>query len=913
MHSHSHSHFDKHARKRNDDEDDDKEEEYKDERKPPPKKKTRVGEDLHCEQPFRHQDTVSAPIADAVVDGDYNRNNNTTNQNRSHGHGRDVCQNDEPVDRGNGGNNVRSLVDFGLFDDNDHNDVVNDNDHDDENEDRQQQQQQQQQQLLLKRNSMQQQQSKQQQQQQCTKENETKVVTHHRRQIKLHHPLPVHDDDNGENIEMKNQISTSVAIEATIVGEAAIQPSHSQSQLQQVANQQQQQQHQHQQQQQLFQSSTTSKSTTTTTTTSGDKSDANTNKTSTNVSSSSSPKERKEYIRWMDMYQRLLECKKEHNASTTVPINYKKDPQLGRWVSTQRNFNNNNTLLHDRHSLLDSIDFDWGNGPKGPNTYWMKTYQRLLAYKKEHDDSTMVPTNYKKDPQLGRWVRTQRTLNNDNKLLPARRTLLDSINFDLGTGPQGLKTDWMESYQRLVAYKEEHNGSTKVPHNYEKNPQLGRWVATQRNLNNSNTLLPDRHSLLDSIDFDWGDGKRIYTDWMDSYQQLVVYKQQYNTTNVPTKYKEDRLGVWVSNQRAAYNNKSIKEERCQLLNSINFDWGNGPKGSNVDWMKMYQRLVVYKQQHGNTNVPARYKEDPQLGNWVPRQRSNYKNKIMKEERASLLNSIGFDWKESKRRRRIKTSKRTDEVSPPTSKGVSTHAAMMMSSAIAPPPPPPLAATPVAVQVQSRINIKSSSLPNTITTTTTTTQTTAPLLPLPLPSTPTKRSDSVSKSTSVSTSFVPYRTYAYQQVPVPVPATEQTPQQGTTTAGTTRAITSSVVLPTTTARMNIATMYRNPTTQQRLTLWKQQQQLIQHQQQEMQRLAQQQQQHQHAQLLVQQQQQTQPQPGRHFLFAQQQQRQRQQQGIHHMDDDDSHILHPHRCPLTKPPRLPITIEIKQQQH
>jgi len=233
----------------------------------------------------------------------------------------------------------------------------------------------------------------------------------------------------------------------------------------------------------------------------------------------------------------------------------------------------------------------------------------------------------------------------------------------------------------------------------------------------------------------------------------------------------------------------------------------------------------------------------------------------------------------------------------TAKGFSTHTAAMMSSAIPPAPTAATAAattattaaTPTAVQVPSRINIKSSSLPNTKLTTTT--QTTAPLVlaaPLPLPTPTTDRSviptaparptPAVSAS---STSFVPYRTYAYQQQ---VPAA------------------SAVILPTVTAparmHMNSATTtFRNPTTQQRLTLWKQQQ-LIQQQQQQVQRLAQQQQQQQvQLQRAQQQQQRT------------QQQQQRQQQGIYHSDDDESHRRTTgtrRRCPLSQPPQLPTTI-------
>jgi hypothetical protein len=42
-----------------------------------------------------------------------------------------------------------------------------------------------------------------------------------------------------------------------------------------------------------------------------------------------------------------------------VPHKYKQDKSLGRWVSTQRKCNNNNTIRLDRKRILDEIGFAW--------------------------------------------------------------------------------------------------------------------------------------------------------------------------------------------------------------------------------------------------------------------------------------------------------------------------------------------------------------------------------------------------------------------------------------------------------------------------------------------------------------------------------------------------------------------------
>ena len=58
---------------------------------------------------------------------------------------------------------------------------------------------------------------------------------------------------------------------------------------------------------------------------------------------------------------------------------------------------------------------------------------------------------------------------------------------------------------------------------------------------------------------------------------------------------------------------------------------------------MDQRLLEYKKDHGNTKVPYRYAEDRQLGQWVSKQRSDYKKAQLSTEHTGLLNSIDFDW------------------------------------------------------------------------------------------------------------------------------------------------------------------------------------------------------------------------------------------------------------------------------
>ncbi|OEU07253.1 hypothetical protein FRACYDRAFT_197864 [Fragilariopsis cylindrus CCMP1102] len=196
------------------------------------------------------------------------------------------------------------------------------------------------------------------------------------------------------------------------------------------------------------------------------------------------------------MYQKLVAYKKKFK-STSVPKIYVEDPKLGNWVSTQRRYHNNDMIGENRVDLLNSVGFVWETYKTLP---WDEMFQRLVRYKEEHH-TTIVPDRYEKDPKLGRWVSHQRTYYNKKGIPVERVKRLDSIGFVWNP----LDEQWMEMYQKLVAYKKEHR-STNVPRCYMKVPELGRWVGSQRQayINTARGILSKKRlELLNSINFVW--------------------------------------------------------------------------------------------------------------------------------------------------------------------------------------------------------------------------------------------------------------------------------------------------------------------------------------------------------------------------------------------------------------------------
>jgi hypothetical protein len=163
-------------------------------------------------------------------------------------------------------------------------------------------------------------------------------------------------------------------------------------------------------------------------------------------------------------------------------------------------------------------------------------FEKLVEYKKQHKN-TMVPQQY--DPKLGCWVSTQRRNCRNDDMLPKRLVLLNSIGFEWeDVKAAATQIIWMNMFQKLVAYKEQHK-DTRVPKQYNENPKLGRWCRKQREKYKIDKLWPKRVDHLNSIGFKWNRKGEFEQLWMGMFQKLITYKNLHKDTKVPTKYDED--------------------------------------------------------------------------------------------------------------------------------------------------------------------------------------------------------------------------------------------------------------------------------------------------------------------------------------------------------------------------------------
>ncbi|UCF74979.1 MAG: helicase associated domain-containing protein, partial [Betaproteobacteria bacterium] len=59
------------------------------------------------------------------------------------------------------------------------------------------------------------------------------------------------------------------------------------------------------------------------------------------------------------------------------------------------------------------------------------------------------------------------------------------------------------------------------------------------------------------------------------------------------------------------------------------------------WQEMFMKLVAYRDEFGDCNVPQRFEADPELGAWCNTQRKAYKHNRLSPERIERLETIGF--------------------------------------------------------------------------------------------------------------------------------------------------------------------------------------------------------------------------------------------------------------------------------
>ena len=354
---------------------------------------------------------------------------------------------------------------------------------------------------------------------------------------------------------------------------------------------------------------------------------------------------------WEQNYAAATQYYLEH-GDLEVPIKYETPSGfgLGVWLGAQRAAHKAGELPQEQVERLDALGMDWTNRN---DRKWMSLYDVAAAYYHEHGNLN-VPSEYVTPDGvlLGKWVARQRYayLNPDRssaRVTPERKALLDKL------GMVWEKYDpWQERYDLALAYKTEH-GDLEIPSVYktEDGVWLGSWVSRQRQALNSGSsaLSSERRPSDPAADH----GTVREANWERNFRSAARYARKYKHLLVPASYVDSdgvRLGVWISNLRAARKNRpdsyQVTPAHIKKLNSIGMVWD----ARDAKWGTAYQQAKAYYKAHGNLHAAANYKSDETgfcLGDWLRRMRewdTTHDPKLTPERRA-MLDKIGMEWSE----------------------------------------------------------------------------------------------------------------------------------------------------------------------------------------------------------------------------------------------------------------------------
>ena len=341
---------------------------------------------------------------------------------------------------------------------------------------------------------------------------------------------------------------------------------------------------------------------------------------------------------WDRGFSALKAYKNEH-GNALVPSKYKTSNGfgLGWWVSTQRRVKRLGTLGQDKKHQLEQVGFVW-DVHYTQNT-WEQSFQKLLAYKKEHGD-VLVPRSYRTSDGfgLGQWVNTQRKAEKRGTLSQDNKHQLEQVGF-----VWKLHSTWEQSFQKLLAYKKEH-GDVLVPQNYNTSDGfgLGQWVNTQRKAGKRGTLRQENKHQLEQVGFVW-DIRHTQNTWEQSFQKLLAYKKEHGDVLVPQNYKTSDgfgLGRWVNTQRGAGKRDTLSQDNKHQLEQVGFVWE-----VHSTWEQSFQKLLAYKKEHGDVLVPQNYNTSDGfgLGQWVNTQRGAGKRGTLGQDKKHQLEQVGFVW------------------------------------------------------------------------------------------------------------------------------------------------------------------------------------------------------------------------------------------------------------------------------
>jgi hypothetical protein len=319
------------------------------------------------------------------------------------------------------------------------------------------------------------------------------------------------------------------------------------------------------------------------------------------------------------------------------------------------------------------------NRKRRPTKKWLAAYATLRAMRE--NDGTL-PSEVE-DSALQQWIKNQDDEfakyleGKPSGMFGEKIRLLREIGFVFrrecetqldrtikNTQGRKIYKNWQNSLEKLKVYMDQNHGSWDIPRSEDAN--LRDWVLEQRL--ELQKMVDDKptnmtHEKLQRLR-DIGVDMKV-TSWKEQMDQLRAYKVEHGNLKIPA--KDPTLGHWANAIRrqvqvfinSGKETKDIDAGRLSELKDLGFDLAmkndeeeKRKEEWNIEFEEMFQKLKLYKEQHGDCKVTRSKDEGKNLHNWVVRVRIEYKKLAHNDPLVRLtafqlqkLTEIGFAFRQ----------------------------------------------------------------------------------------------------------------------------------------------------------------------------------------------------------------------------------------------------------------------------
>lgn len=277
---------------------------------------------------------------------------------------------------------------------------------------------------------------------------------------------------------------------------------------------------------------------------------------------------------------------------------------------------------------------------------WKINFERFKIFKEKYK-SVIIPKDYV-NRSLYTWYLNQKALYREERIPEEHLEKLIKNGFNFASG-HDIRFDkiWEESYLELKEYFVKFKNSDVPRKKDSKDPfyKLSNFVAMQRHYKkyDDNRMSEYKIKKLEEIDFSWELGykrnSQISKDDDQWFKNLTIYSEFKKKYNREPKQKrntdEYKIARWRNDQTVNRKRGLLSQDRIELLESENIIWDL----EEHEFKIKLNKLIDYKKEFGNFNVPLSYKTDGiALGNFI----YSLKNRGTRKEYKEILEEIGVD-------------------------------------------------------------------------------------------------------------------------------------------------------------------------------------------------------------------------------------------------------------------------------